>query len=335
MREQIDNRNELLMVLEEELIYLDSLVQFQKNIVHITELELDSLQSEYGEMMREALRQKLQDSRLQFILSGSSLTEYYNRWRFLKAYQENRKRQLELILKQKTNLEKELESLELLFQEKESLMAAEQYQNDLLAVDMTMQANTLNALKKDEQELRNELQKYERNKRELDQNIQAVINAGIASANGNKKSRSSVVKDIPENISSFAKAKGKLSWPVKNGVVVKKFGTQKHPTLRGITISNNGIDIRSKPASEVRSVFEGQVLQARQFTGNEYILVIGHGLYYTVYSNLVAVNVKKGDQVELGQVIGYLNGDPTKVSDLHFEIWKEKQKLNPEKWIMR
>jgi septal ring factor EnvC (AmiA/AmiB activator) len=134
----------------------------------------------------------------------------------------------------------------------------------------------------------------------------------------------------------FQGNRGKLPWPVKNGIITGHFGRQPHPTIPNIEIVNNGIDIQTDQGAPVRSVFEGTVVGTQYVPGFDYMVILQHGDYYTVYSNLAELSVKKGDKVAIRQNIGKVSTDSkTNTSEVHFEIWKEKTRLNPQEWVGR
>ena len=125
-----------------------------------------------------------------------------------------------------------------------------------------------------------------------------------------------------------------MPWPVERGVVTGKFGEHAHPVLRGVTVRNNGIDITSEKGTRARAIFDGEVTRVIAILGANYTVLIRHGEYLTVYQNLVNVRVKKGDQVIAKQVIGDIyNEEESDVAVLHVEIWKERTKMDPEKWL--
>lgn len=133
---------------------------------------------------------------------------------------------------------------------------------------------------------------------------------------------------------SFRKQRGKLPWPVENGFVARSFGRQKHPTLKNIEVTNNGIDIRSTDDAPVHAVFEGKVAGVQYIPGHDYTVIIQHGNYYTVYSNLSQTSLSKGDNVAAGANIGRVSTNPISgAAELHFELWREKERLNPATWI--
>ncbi len=140
------------------------------------------------------------------------------------------------------------------------------------------------------------------------------------------------VEDITSQ--SFQKLRGRLPWPVDGGFIARAYGKQKHPTLKNIEITNNGIDIRSSEDAPVRSVFEGKVAGVQYIPGHDYTVIIQHGNYYTVYSNLSETNLSKGDIVGAGSLVGKVSTNPISgAAELHFELWREKERLNPASWI--
>lgn len=135
---------------------------------------------------------------------------------------------------------------------------------------------------------------------------------------------------------AFRRKRGSLPWPVRDGFVVRGFGRQKHPTLKGVEITNNGIDIRTEDAAEVSVVYAGKVAGLQFIPGHNYTVIVQHGDYYTVYSNLSEAWIKKGETVAANQPLGRVSSNPiTGATELHFELWREKERLNPTGWIKR
>jgi septal ring factor EnvC (AmiA/AmiB activator) len=133
---------------------------------------------------------------------------------------------------------------------------------------------------------------------------------------------------------SFASNKGKLPWPVQKGSISRKFGTQPHPIIQTLTITNNGINIRTEKGSSVRAVFKGEVVGKRYVPGHNYLVMVQHGNYYTIYSNLDEVFVKEGQKINTGEVLGKALGEEDDVfSEIHFEIWQDKKLQDPSLWL--
>jgi murein DD-endopeptidase MepM/ murein hydrolase activator NlpD len=133
----------------------------------------------------------------------------------------------------------------------------------------------------------------------------------------------------------FEANRGKLPWPVDKGAITETFGTHAHPVLKGITTYNNGIDIATSKNAPVKAIYEGEVMGVVSIPGSGDAILIKHGEYLTVYSNLGRVTVEKGQKVKTGTVIGNAGENDEGVTEAHLEIWKGKTKLNPALWIAR
>jgi septal ring factor EnvC (AmiA/AmiB activator) len=143
-------------------------------------------------------------------------------------------------------------------------------------------------------------------------------------------------KEAAELSADFASNKGKLPWPVVKGIITDGFGEHEHPTIKGFIVSNDGVDISASKGSACRAMFEGEVSAIRSTQGFGNVVIIRHGEYLTVYTNLDAVNVKRGDKVTIKQTIGTLayNEDENRTV-MNLQIWKGTKKLNPEDWLYR
>jgi murein DD-endopeptidase MepM/ murein hydrolase activator NlpD len=120
-----------------------------------------------------------------------------------------------------------------------------------------------------------------------------------------------------------------------NYSIVSSFGQQQHQELTYVQTNNNGIDIQTTAGVEARSIFKGVVTRVFVMPGFNNNVIIRHGDYLTVYSNLSNVYVKPGETVASRQIIGKIFTDTEKGNEtiLHFQLWKERTKLNPEVWI--
>ena len=136
---------------------------------------------------------------------------------------------------------------------------------------------------------------------------------------------------------NFEQNKNRLPWPVERGIITEHFGIHKHPVLSNVEIRNNGINIATEIGAKVRTVFNGEVSRVFGISGGNTAVIIRHGNYLTVYSNLREVVVKKGDLVSTKQTIGTVFTDTAdgNKSILKFQIWRENTKLDPEQWIVK
>ena len=136
---------------------------------------------------------------------------------------------------------------------------------------------------------------------------------------------------------SFGENRGRLPWPVDRGVVTGHFGLQPHPVLKNVTEDNIGIEITSGGETKAKAVFKGEVVRVFAITGANMAVIIRHGIYLTVYQNIVNVRVKAGDAVATGEILGDVFSDSGNggKSVLKFMIYEEKKKLDPERWLLK
>ena len=147
--------------------------------------------------------------------------------------------------------------------------------------------------------------------------------------------RKSIKKNVGTNTSvkktklskDFEKNKGRLPYPIK-GIVTSSFGKHTHSVLKNVQVNNDGIEIASSIGEKVKSIHSGVVSQVLKIPGGHNAIIIKHGQYYTVYSNLADVYVNKGAKVTRGEAIGTPNA-----RILNFQIWYQNKKLNPQKWL--
>jgi murein hydrolase activator len=147
-------------------------------------------------------------------------------------------------------------------------------------------------------------------------------------------------KEAAELGKNFESNKGKLPWPVEKGTITDGFGKNAHPTLENVFTNNSGIDISTPKSAQVRAVFEGEVTSVLNIPGAGKVVIIKHGNYRTVYTNLQDTYVSAGSKVKTKQSIGALiAGSNSTVSVAHFEIHQvigsSVQCINPSLWITR
>ena len=135
---------------------------------------------------------------------------------------------------------------------------------------------------------------------------------------------------------SFDKNRGKLPWPTKTGFISEQFGEHKHAVLKHVNVRNDGVNITTDAKSECRSIFKGEVTHILSMPGLNNVIIIRHGEFFSVYSNLSSVVVKKGDTVTAKEKIGIVYTDQAQSQTvLKFQLWKGSTKLNPSLWLYR
>lgn len=151
------------------------------------------------------------------------------------------------------------------------------------------------------------------------------------------KTASGVLSATPEAAklsNEFMGNRGRLPWPVAQGTITQGFG--QHTYGKGVKMENNGLNIRTNNGAAVRAVFDGEVRSVVQMMGAGYAVIIRHGKYFSVYSNLKSVSVSRGQKVTVKQVIGAAATDPDEgTTEVHFELWEGSAPINPTPWLAR
>ncbi len=368
LQNQISSRESLILTIEQELLAAEDGISRNQMVIESLQADVANMRDEYARTVRYAFRQKTLTNPLLFILSASSLNQAFRRWLFLRKYDERRREQARLIRETQEMLRNKTEKLQETRIEKEQLLITMQGQKASLGEELTEKNNMLRLLSKDEVRLRADLNQKQAARDQLDKAIESVISAEVEKRTDDVKSKPAtkkeesvpaapapapaknkvkaekpavvakpeVVSESAVSSSSFGKMQGKLPWPVADGFISKAFGRQKHPTLRNLEITNNGIDIRTNENEQVLAIYEGVVAGIQYIPGHENTVIIQHGDYYTVYSNLSSTSLNKGDTVKARQTIGTVSTNAiTGTTELHFELWRQKERLNPGAWIRR
>ena len=363
LQSQVKKREQLIGNLQQEIEFNESSIARTNDVLIALQEDVVRLKQEYTQTLRMALRQKLNQSYLMFLLSADNLNNAIRRWQYIRQYQRYRKRQALLIAETQGTLQAKTAQLKQRIREKENLLSGVEQQKQTLSIELQYKDLALKNLKADEKVLLKELTDRQKAHNKLNGIIENVIqqemlaqrkkarsaealnnaNNPSLAANSNKpdrvpKSGTVESEDLPpssEDLAAsgtFSARKGRLSWPVDQGRIVQGFGTFQHPKYKDVKVSNSGLDIGTQAAGKVRAVFEGKVVGAQFINGYQYTVIIQHGNFYTVYSNIASINIKRGESVTTGQEIGQVG---TEKPEMHFEVWRDKQKLNPASWLER
>ncbi|MCQ2217462.1 MAG: peptidoglycan DD-metalloendopeptidase family protein [Paludibacteraceae bacterium] len=342
----IQRRNELIENQGKEILALDSRISEMKQSLGIMQSEYEFTKEKYIELIYHAyVKQKTQD-KLLFVLSASSFHEAYMRFNYINKFATLRKEQAEYIERSRVELDVHKQEIELAKLQSEKLLKNQESEQKLLLAEKQKQNDVVASLKKQEKELMKELQEQQRQSDQLNKKIQDIIAKQAQEAAEREKKKQATKPTTKggyamtktEKIVSggFEKKQGILPWPV-NGNIVGHFGKQQHPILKHVTTDNKGIYISSPKGSEASLVYDGVVTQCFAVPGNNNAIIVRHGNFLTVYANLTKVYVKTGDNVKSGQKLGKIFEDPDDKykATLFFQIWKEKDLQNPEKWLKR
>lgn len=338
IKRRIDLRNQVINDIELEISTIDKQIRDNEEIVLSLENDLKRLKDEYARLIYYAYKNHKSYDRLMFIFSARDFNTAYQRIKYLQQYTAYREKQADVIVAIQNVLNKKLVDLQISRENKVNLRNEQAKETTILEVELSQQDILIRKLKSKEKELLEALKKSESIARKLENEIEALIAAEAAKprtgSGNNMYSRLTPEEKLISD--DFKNNRGRLPWPTKTGVVTGTFGEHNHPVLSGIKIRNNGIDITTDDNSEVRAVFGGVVTKVLAILGANYTVIIRHGNYLTVYQNLVNVRVKAGDLVVTKQLIGEVFEEASKGgSVLHFEIWQELNKLDPQEWLSR
>ena len=344
---QIRQRQELINTMNAEVGRMDQAIQDSRDSIRLLEGNLEELRAAYARMVQFAYMNRNAYDRLSYIFAAESFAQAFRRSRYLDQLAQQRRQQAELIGQAQASLAAKVESLEATRKERASLLDRQMGEARKLTNDKKGQQTALAELRREEGRLAKTLKKQEAQRRELAAAIRKAIEAEIAKsrattpktpgATTSAKAEFSMTPEARELNADFEKNRGKLPWPVDKGTVTSRFGKQPHPVLRGIVIENNGLDIGCMPGAQVRAIFRGEVSSVIVIPGAGKAVMVSHGAYRTVYSNLRDVAVAKGDKVDTKQVVGTVMTEEG-ASTAHIEIWKigsdgQLQKVDPEAWI--
>lgn len=324
------------------LSLLNSEVKFFQNRISQNESRIGELQAEknsmldlYAKLVYNTWKKRNKTNKLMFICSSSDFNQAYNRYKYFQQIQEYSKRQLKLIEQVNDSLDSKNEELKKLVSERNAALNEISRKNKDLEAQQVQQNRYINDLQKKEKELRKKLEAENRKQQKLAAELSKMIASQMKKSGGS----SSAYKMTPQEklvSDDFQKNRGRLPWPVAEGFVSKKFGVNRDLVHKRVEVYSTGIDITTSKNSDVRAVFQGEVTEVWLPPGySNYVVIIRHGNYLTMYVNLVDVKVKKGQKVKTKDVIGKVGFDTEKGSVLQFEIWKNIEKLNPELWLAK
>jgi septal ring factor EnvC (AmiA/AmiB activator) len=320
--------------------------EINDNLFKIDQLrdELKVLKEDYARMINKSYKSKSLQNRIMFLLSSENFLQAYKRMQYMKQYSKHRKKQGESI-KDKTALLQQLNT-DLIAQKKvkNSLIEENKRAKEDLLKEKKSQETLIASLKQDEGKFTKQIRAKQREANRIDKQIEALIKAAIAESNKSstvKKTNTSsntfaLTEEAKVLAANFTSNKGKLPWPVENGVVIKRYGKQRHPQLPNVTTFNSGVEIATNSNTKARAIFAGEVMEIQQLKGANKAIYIQHGNYITVYNNLTNIKVKKGDKVTTKQELGSIYTHPaTGKTILKFLIYKNTNRMNPADWVYR
>ena len=368
LKNQIDKRENLITTINDQVSTIDEEIIVNAQSLEEMTVQLEKLKAEYAKMAYYVWIHRKTFQPMLFILSAENFNQAYRRMNYVQQYTQYRKRQVSLIREKQKQIYGKVEELKENKTDKLSLMNSQQQERDRLNQEQNLKNKKLTELKKREKELRATLREKEKANRQLQSSIQNLINEEIRKASANKntkkvvktskkttkgdKIKAKTTTDKPEPkasateiamtpeetalSNSFSDNKGRLPWPTEKGVMSSSFGEHPHPVLAGVVVKNNGIDILTQSGSKARAVFNGSVSGVIGLPNGAKAVIVRHGDFLTVYSNLTTVFVRTGQKISTKQDLGIVRtDDQDSRAELHFELWHNKSIQNPSLWIAR
>lgn len=330
LNKDIQTRRTLIVNINREITALDIEMQVLNTEKQALQEELQRLQNDYAELVRQTHYASMQCSPLLFILSADNFDQMVRRIRYMQEFADYRKQQVAEIKNKQREIDDKNLQLEQNKQSKQEVLQVRKREQDNLRRDERKQQSMLNELKKKEKSLLAQQKQQQKKADELNRRIDQMIQKEV------KRTASTLTKEEKLVAGGFEKNKGRLPWPTEKGYISGQFGVQPHPTLAHVTVNNRGIYIQTTNGSDARSVYEG-VVSAVFVSDGQNVVIIKHGNYRTVYSNLTKLYVKNGDKVTAKQKIGRIYTDPDNdnKTELFFQIRKDTDVLNPSLWLTK
>lgn len=335
---KLNVRLELIKVTNEQANLLTTRISINERNISTNRLELRNLKDEYANLIQKSYESKSLQNRLMFLFSSESFLQAYKRVQYLKQYASYRRKQGKAIAN-KTKLLQELnQTLNNEKAEKILLIEENRLVQQQIEKDAQDQKSLIKTLERKQTSLASQIAKKEKQQKAIDREINRLIREAIAASNkalGKKRKKTFQLTPEAKLIADNFKAnKGRLPWPLEKGVVVQGFGRQRHPVVKTTTIQSNGVILATEPLAQVRAVFEGEVMSVIVIKGSNPSVLIRHGNFITLYTNLAKLYVTKGERVNAKQAIGEVfTNQQTGKTQFQFGIFNNVDALNPKEWV--
>lgn len=363
---QIEERKRYILAINSDMDAIDrELVSLERQLNQLQK-ELKDKKTKYAASVNYLYRNHTIQDKLLFIFSAQTLEQTYRRLRYVREYASYQRMQGEEIQKKQKQINNKRAELSEARKTKENLLKERENEKTTLERQEKEQKALVDNLRKKQRSLQSEINKKRKEANQLNARIDRLIAEEIEKARkraeeearreaaarkkAEKTESSSAAKPKAKPLEaytmnkadrelsgSFASNRGKLPVPVTGPyIITSHYGEYTVPGLRGVKLDNKGIDIQAKPGAQARAVFNGKVAAVFQLNGLFNILV-RHGAYISVYCNLSTASVKADDMVKTGQTLGtiFSDGADGGRTVLHFQLRREKEKLNPEPWLNR
>jgi murein hydrolase activator len=345
LKRSINERNALIKSLNGEIGELENSIVELSTQKDELQQRLDYEKSEYARLVRATYERRNHFSPLRFILSSNSFSQAFRRFRYLQELRRYRRSQAEEILRLTDEIAAKELALQTDVEQKGRVVSQKAREAKKLEDDRQRENKMLTDLQKKEKDLKAKQKKQQKRADELNAKIQKMIAAEIKKEEERRKKEAKnqgkptyqMSKDEQLVAGNFEKNKGKLPLPVERGFISGHFGVQPHPVLPHVTTNNKGIYIQTPAGSTARAIFDGVVTKCFMVPGSNSSVIVKHGNYRTVYSNLTELYVKEGDKVTTKQKLGkiFVDTENDNKTELYLMLYKDTDIQNPEPWLAK
>ena len=343
VRKQVATRRELVAESEREIRALSDTIAVRQQAAKRLRERLEAMEAHYRRLVRNAYKNR--DARVwyTYLLSSKNLGQASRRYAYLRDLSATMNTQARRLQEMRSTLEDDLARLTMLRAEAESVRKAREQDLQSLRQEELRSDRLVANLQKDKNRYQKELNTKRKQVEALNREIERIIAQAVEEARkkeaaakqqGNRQSSTKSTQQDIKLSGEFAANKGKLPWPA-DGPIVERFGKHNHPVYTTLVMpANNGVNISLSADAEVQAVFDGEVKRIIVMPGYGRCILVQHGAYFTFYCKLGHVDVKNGDKVKTGQTLGRIDTIDGQ-TELHFEVWKEKEPENPELWLRK
>ncbi len=350
--ERINKQTKQIDIISENQQLLENEAQELSRVTTELSGNLEKLRTEYAKMIYSSAKPSNKFNKLSFLFSSANFNQLVRRYKYLQQYSQAREKQAVLIQKVRTELLAEQVNVLRKKQEQEAVLREKITETHNLQNLKGKQSNVVSQLNLREKTLKNQLASNKQAVERLENMIAKIVEREIKrsqerelkerkrendpkDSNVELSNNKSITMNAEESklATSFSALRGRMPWPVGSGFISDHFGVHNHPVLKGIKTNNNGIDIQTNAGNDVKAVYDGIVQSVVSIPGANMIVAVQHGDYFTVYSKLSNVNVSNGQKISAGQKIGVVATDNDGTSEINFQVWKNFDKINPEKWL--
>ena len=331
LNQNIKTQKKLIHTLDNEITALNREMTRLSNTRDSLQVVLERYKGDYAQMVKQSHYARMQQSPLLFLLASDSFQQLARRTRYLQEFAHFRQEQVRRIENTQAEIDTQNELLETNKADKQAALSSRKREQANLQRDERKQKNMLSQLKSKEKDLNKQIKQKQKKVDELNRKIDDLVRK-----QAEKASKTSLTKEQKLIAGGFEANKGRLPWPVEKGMISGHFGKQQHPVYSQVTMDNKGIYLQTTAGIKARAVYKGEVTSCFM-VGGTYAVIVQHGNYRTVYSNLSKLSVKQGDKVDTKQAIGTIFTDPEQdqKTELYFQIYKDKNIQNPELWIAK